>query len=156
MDGKHVSFETFDHEFRSRLTAIKHVLALISPWFNPTSLKRVWCNFEAHIATSLEGCDYEIIMPPSQERDFHQSLVAGVGLEKVWKAFAGIDIMSAQSSSEDDRMNILKLVEQDCKSFAEFNRRVTVKMQAGITFTAEQIVQDLIPSRQSRILSCVV
>ena len=74
--GDTIPFEEFEKAFRSRVHAIKHVLALLSPWASPLNLSRVWCITELYIADGTAGVALDFILPPSEERAFSEKFAS--------------------------------------------------------------------------------
>ncbi len=111
-----VAFEEFQDIFQQRVTGIKNILAMMTPWNQPGYLKRVWCIFEAYSANANEDCTIQIIMPPRDK----VSLIEAVskandgsgknGLDELFDALANTNVENAEASSQIDKDNILKLV----------------------------------------------
>jgi len=115
---RNVPFDEFRRVFKKRVEGIGNVLAMMTPWNDPGYLKRVWCIFEMYSANTDDKCNIKVIMPPREQK----SLVAAVlkpadthgrsGLDDLFTALASTKVEDAEASQLQDKLNILKLVEE--------------------------------------------
>jgi hypothetical protein len=84
----------------------------MSPWQEPMYLRRVWCIFEMHAAQENDS-DITIEMPRKEREDFKRTVLnkGWESLEEMFKTLSGVHIENAKASVEEDRDNILKVVE---------------------------------------------
>jgi tetratricopeptide (TPR) repeat protein len=139
VDGT-VPFEDFKYVFKKRVQGIGNILAMMTPWYDPGYLKRVWCIFEMYSANADQGTSIQIIMPPRQKR----SLMAAVlkptdergknGLDELFATLASTKVEHASASRTQDKDNILRLVE-DGPGCTKFNADINHLLRAWIRDT---------------------
>lgn len=132
--GDIVSFDEFASEFGSRVKGIGHVLALMAPWNGPAYLKRVWCVYEVYKATSDADVKLDIIMPPEEVNGFvcyAEDTSWGVNKCVLWESFKKVRVENAVASVDQDRKNILALIEDSCGPFS-VNQKVMHKLQVWV------------------------
>lgn len=143
--NEHIPFHRFAAEFGSRVENIGNVLALMTPWKAPKYVSRVWCIFELSTALQLQdsGCQLDIIMPPSQAVEFAQAIFDGPGMEQLWESLKAIRVEKAQASVEQDKVNILEMIEAN-GGYAKHNAAVVKRLQMWLSESAEsQVMQKL-------------
>eukprot|EP00927_Polykrikos_kofoidii_P072066 TRINITY_DN68224_c0_g1_i1.p1 TRINITY_DN68224_c0_g1~~TRINITY_DN68224_c0_g1_i1.p1 ORF type:complete len:799 (+),score=119.65 TRINITY_DN68224_c0_g1_i1:225-2621(+) len=145
--GEIVPFEEFKSTFAERVTNIGHVLAMMAPWRDPTYLKRVWCNFELFTASET-GIPVTILLPPREELDYLESLLAGSGIEDMWKTLGNIDVQRADASVLEDKTRILRMIEEG-QGFHKLNSTVASHLQAWIVGVSEDLWE-----REQRAENC--
>ncbi|CAB9520143.1 Kinesin light chain [Seminavis robusta] len=102
----------FFAEFGQRVARIGHLLAMMSPWQNPTYLKRVWCIFELY-TSHIEGCEVTVVMPPSEKKALEEDLFGESGNIKVfYDVLSKTKVEDAQASVEKDRIAILEMIKE--------------------------------------------
>mmetsp|Transcript_25296 Transcript_25296/g.55045 ORF Transcript_25296/g.55045 Transcript_25296/m.55045 type:complete len:650 (-) Transcript_25296:303-2252(-) len=141
--GVSVPFETFRREFGERVEGIGQVLAMMSPWYAPRYLTRVWCDFELYVATSLissDKCKLHVGMPPSQEKGLFEALSHAEGTVDLWKSLLGIRIEYAEASVAEDKDRILTLI-SDGPGFHELNSKVALALQQWMMDTCYKEVE---------------
>ena len=108
--GKVISFEKFAEIFRTRVTMIDHILAMMAPWSNPQYLERIWCVYELCIA-HLYGCKITIEMPASEGGYFVRGLTYGDDhINNLFKTLAATTVKKAHATVKSDLTNILQLI----------------------------------------------
>uniref|UniRef100_A0A7S3QET1 Kinesin light chain n=1 Tax=Chaetoceros debilis TaxID=122233 RepID=A0A7S3QET1_9STRA len=122
--GDFVTFEDLAKTFRSRVTGIGHILAMMAPWFAPTYLERLWCVYEMYMA-HLHDCQITIGMPSSERENFVDGFVVKDSSEeglvtKFFETLSAINVKNAKASVDADRSNILQLI-QDGPGYEAFN-----------------------------------
>lgn len=150
--------------FSDRVTSIGHLLALMSPWDNPSYLKRVWCVFELYTAHEI-GCAISIVMPPQQKQSLEQGLlemddtsnmddndkdndnssncrherVGASNIDLLYKVLAQTKVQKAQASVEDDRIAILSHIE-DTVGYTALNHRVNELLRGWVSRVLSEIM----------------
>jgi len=143
--GDVVPFEKFKAEFGHRVSSIGHIVALMSPWKDPSYTKRVWCDFEMYTAASLgeQACKVSVTMPPRESEDMRKTLMTGgAGNHELWEALQNVKIEEAQASVQVDKERILKLIE-DTIGFHALNSTVTKCLQSWVAATCQDIFDEL-------------
>lgn len=138
--GEFVPFSEFQKEFTERVTGLKRVVAMMSPWRAPQYLQRVWCNFEMYTAI-MEKLVVDIAMPPDQDADFMKALQDGTGLDDVWVTLSSVQIQNADASVAADKEQILDQMRKR-PGFDILNDAVTSCLQNWIVRTAELGLED--------------
>ena len=59
-------FEWFGLTFRNSLRDIGQVLLVLSPWDDPTPLRRAWCLYEIHNALPESEIGFTAYLPESE------------------------------------------------------------------------------------------
>ena len=133
--GIDVPFKEFHKTFRDNVVNIGHIIAMMSPWKKPTYLERIWCIFELYTAHAPDNnCKVTIVMPPREETDMMNAI--GDTINELFKVLAATRIENAEASVEDDRLKILKLVE-DNVGFFELNQAVNGMIRKWVMDTLE-------------------
>jgi len=143
--GDVVPFEKFKAEFGHRVSSIGHIVALMSPWKDPSYTKRVWCDFEMYTAASLgeQACKVSVTMPPRESDDMRKTLMTGgAGNHELWEALQNVKIEEAQASVQADKERILQLI-QDTIGFHALNSTVTKCLQSWVAATCMDIFDEL-------------
>jgi tetratricopeptide (TPR) repeat protein len=97
----------------------------MTPWDDPGYLKRVWCIFEMYSADVNEDTNIQIIMPPSQKNSLMTAVMKPTdtngrsGLDELFQTLSNTKIENANASKLEDKINILKIVEEGpgCANF---------------------------------------
>ncbi|CAB9512394.1 Kinesin light chain [Seminavis robusta] len=113
--GKEVPFEDFRDIFFGRVMGTGHILAMMSPWNEPSYLSRIWCIFEMYVACSNQqsGVEVTIVMPITEKVAMLNALVLTGdtgGVDKLYQALSNTSVEKAQATQEEDRHRILQLV----------------------------------------------
>eukprot|EP00927_Polykrikos_kofoidii_P052095 TRINITY_DN4586_c0_g1_i1.p1 TRINITY_DN4586_c0_g1~~TRINITY_DN4586_c0_g1_i1.p1 ORF type:complete len:917 (-),score=137.23 TRINITY_DN4586_c0_g1_i1:3-2753(-) len=150
VQNSNVSFEEFRNVFRSRLTGIGHVLALLGSWKVPAYTTRVWCVFELHTAIELQSrdpskCTLEIILASGEEELFRNDLIDGNGLDHVWKALSGINVEAASASFPQDKERILQLVREG-PGYIRLNKEIVSHFHNWFTASSEGYLRNWLAS----------
>ena len=121
-DGIEVPLEEFQRTFSERMNGIGHVVAMMSPWYEPLNLSRVWCLFELYAAHQNEDCELTIAMPPEGKQKMVDALNNReiAHLNNLFDILANNKVKNAVASEESDRIRILTMVEngKGCPSAA--------------------------------------
>lgn len=136
--GQVVDFETFKNQFSESVRSIGRVVALMAPWRQPEYIKRVWCTFELFTAVGLQDCDCKLMvtMPPRQFDDLKDALLNGSGIDEMWRTLAHLDVRQADASVQQDKDNILKLIENG-SGFHKMNSVVSEYLQEWVVQSCE-------------------
>ncbi|CAK4128559.1 unnamed protein product [Aphanomyces euteiches] len=113
------AFEHWFGIFRSSLRAIGNVVMVMSPWNDPTTLKRTWCVFEVY-ASIVENARFEIAMGRSQKESFLQDIRA---ITVFYKMLSTIHSEKSETTVPSDRDNIFTLI-RDEVGFTKLDRMV--------------------------------
>jgi len=139
-----VPFETFKSTFEGKVKKIGHVVALMAPWDGPRYLTRVWCVFEMSQALQVPGIELDIIMPPDEKEAFGKALEDGTGeLEDVYNVLWSVSVESAEASVEEDKINILTLIENG-PGFHAINTGVSKRIMTWFLSSAENYAYQIL------------
>jgi tetratricopeptide (TPR) repeat protein len=106
-----VPFEDFQAIFKAQVMGVDSIVALMSPWRKSLYLTRIWCIFELHTAHE-NGCDIKIEMPRKEREELKRTVLSDLNsLKEIFAALASTKIEKANASVEEDRVNILGIVE---------------------------------------------
>jgi tetratricopeptide (TPR) repeat protein len=148
--GSYVPLETFRDCFQSRLLGIRHILAMMAPYEDPSFLRRVWCLFELYQA-SCHGDQVKVtvVMPPEQAEAMEKSLlvlerVTGSSLKDVNTLYGAVTktrLQTARASFEDDRVKIMELIKKH-PGYRTLNQKVHQWLREWIhSLLVDQIVE---------------
>jgi len=140
-----IPFEKFRDVFHGRVTSIKHVVAMMSPWTGPEYLNRVWCIFELFTADTM-GCKVTIEMPKREREDFLEGLKndALKHTETLFSVLSSTDVKSAKAYAPSDRDNILAIVKnKETGGYYQFNKKVNHLIRTWV----KQLIKDATRSR---------
>jgi len=127
--GEDVPFEQFRDIFGTIVTRVGTMWSMMTPWDDPYYLTRVWCIFEIFTANTTPNCKAEIVMPAEQKKAMIESLS---DIDNLLKALAKTKIENAKASREEDKTNILALVEESVGGHAELNIIVNKSVRKSI------------------------
>lgn len=134
--------------FGERVKRIGKLLAMMSPWKSPLYLTRIWCIFEVYTAYE-HGCGLDIIMPKEQRNLLEQDLIAETGEEGdinvLYKALGSTSVENAQASVEQDRVQILQMIESTV-GHTPLNHRVNELLRAW----AENVVLEQVEKHKGK------
>lgn len=151
--GDVVPFHRFREEFAQRVYNVDHILALMSPWYSPQYIERVWCIFEFYTANSL-GKEVVVLMPPHEQDGWRTALASG-GQQRVFKTLSNIRVQNAKASVMADRESILKLIDPDTsdhqtsRAVSALNSVVRAKLKEWFVETAAGYLESQIKERES-------
>jgi len=109
--GNVVDFDEWCQVFGEHVRGVGEVLALMSPWYAPEYVTRVWCVFEFSVAIREEK-KLTILIPDRERVDFRESLRHD-GFHRIFGTLAGLRIQDAKASVASDRENIMKFIRED-------------------------------------------
>ncbi len=107
-----MTFNELEMVFGEKVKSIGSVVALLSPWDSPLNIKRTWCVFEIHQAHKSNDGILHFGLPKEEENRMFEALKSG-NVEKLYDVMSNIDINNAESSVEQDKVNIMRLVNQE-------------------------------------------
>uniref|UniRef100_A0A7S3VG56 Mbre TPR repeat protein n=1 Tax=Chaetoceros debilis TaxID=122233 RepID=A0A7S3VG56_9STRA len=140
-----IPFEEFHKVFHGRVTGIRHVLAMMSPWTKPEYLTRVWCIFELFTASMMEDCKITIEMPEREREDFLEGLDEDAlkHADKLFSVLSSTDVEKAEASVLSDRENILNIVKNETGGYGQFNVAINGLIRTWVL----QLIKDAARSR---------
>lgn len=159
--GATVPFKTFESEFKERVLSVqKGIIAMMAPWSEPLYLTRVWCVFEMFTAIS-QNKFISIVMPPSESRSFSNAFSSMGGedsLNSMWKSLSNIDVLNAQASVKEDKINIDKAIENSTGA-EKVNETVARFLMEWMIRTSKQEVDRVckdanIPGKEKLLVIC--
>jgi tetratricopeptide (TPR) repeat protein len=68
-DTIHKTFDWWSSTFQQAIKQFGHTVMVLSPWNNPTPLRRVWCLWELY-CTVITGSKFEFALGPNDEKIF--------------------------------------------------------------------------------------
>ncbi|GFH52693.1 hypothetical protein CTEN210_09169 [Chaetoceros tenuissimus] len=107
-----MTFDELEMIFGEKVKSIGSVVALLSPWDSPLNIKRIWCVFEIHQAYKRDDSILHFGLPKEEESRMFEALKSGK-VEKLYDVMSNIDINNAEASIEQDKDNIMCLVNQE-------------------------------------------
>ena len=114
-------FEWFGSTFRNSLRDIGQVLLVLSPWDDPTPLRRAWCLFE--IFNSIVDDDVELsINLPSSEVNKLKSAVTD-DCDCLIQALSDIQAENADAFVSADKAMIFEVIRKSTGGFAHVNEK---------------------------------
>ena len=138
INGVEAPFHEFCDIFFNRVIGIGKVLAMISPWNDPLYLTRIWCIFELHTAFVNKHCQVKIVMPPREQ----QAMISALSdINALFSAISNTNIGNAQASEKSDRVNIMKLVEEEC-GWEQLNADVNRLLREWVMTTLDHVVEN--------------
>ncbi|CAK4713436.1 unnamed protein product [Aphanomyces euteiches] len=126
----------FDHWFgifRSSLRSVGNVVMVMSPWNDPTTLRRTWCVFEVY-ASVVENARFEIAMGRSQKASFLQDIQDDGAF---YKMLSTIQSEKSETTIPSDRDNIFQLI-RDEVGFVKLDRMVFEVLEKWMLPTVSQ------------------
>ncbi|CAB9506002.1 Kinesin light chain [Seminavis robusta] len=98
--------------FGEKVKKIGHLLAMMAPWSAPVYLTRVWCIFEIFTAHTTDGCQVDIVMPPTEKLSLEQDVIDnGSSINALYETLGKTHVENAKASVESDRLAILSQIE---------------------------------------------
>ena len=130
--------QEFFKVFQKTVTSVGHVLAIISPWNDPTYMTRTWCNFELFLAETSPECKITLTMPPNERT----LIVNNILLQRTLpKALTEPIIENTSATEESDRVLILKWIRVNV-GYEQFNRTVKALVRKWILDNLETVVKE--------------
>ncbi|CAK4088742.1 unnamed protein product [Aphanomyces euteiches] len=129
----------FDHWFgifRSSLRSVGNVVMVMSPWNDPTTLRRTWCVFEVY-ASVVENARFEIAMGRSQKASFLQDIQDDGAF---YKMLSTIQSEKSETTIPSDRDNIFQLI-RDEVGFVKLDRMVFEVLEKWMLRTVDQQIE---------------
>ena len=130
-------YQEFYKTFHKTVTSIGHVLAIISPWNDPTYITRSWCNFELFLAESSQDCKVTLAMPPNERTLLVDKILQHETLPQV---FTEPKVENTFASEESDRVLILKWIRVSV-GYDEFNKTIKALLRRWMLDNLETIVK---------------
>jgi tetratricopeptide (TPR) repeat protein len=138
-----VPFEELKDNFANKVETIGSVVALLAPWDKALYLTRVWCIFELFTANECDGCNLNIEMPAREKLAFKINVFSNPNAyNTIYNTLGGTNIQNAEASIEEDKINILRLVEEGCGA-EKLNIRVNVLLRKWLQAVLVESIYDL-------------
>ena len=147
-----IPFEDFQKAFGDRVSGVGRIVALMTPWRDPTYIKRVWCDFELYTCMMHrdKDCQVAVTMPAAQKDDLIKNLCSGLGIDEMWKTLADLDVQQAQATYPEDKAMIMSIIEKSPKmDFHSVNSAVSKYLQTWIVHTCEEHLHTMLTERSS-------
>jgi len=127
--------------FGDRVASIGHILAMMTPWQQPTYLERIWCIFELYTA-HIKGCEVSVVMPPSQRAALEEALFGddAKNIDAFYDVLSKTRVQDAKASVEHDRTAILEMVQKQA-GYSEINHRVNELMREWVGSAISETVE---------------
>ncbi|KAH9102205.1 hypothetical protein LEN26_010778 [Aphanomyces euteiches] len=135
IEGHIHSFQHWFQIFRSALREIGNVVMVMSPWNDPTTLKRTWCVFEVY-ASIVENAWFEIAMGRTQRAGFLQDMQSQDHVAFL-QMLGTIQSEKSQTTMPMDRVNIFHHIHGEV-GFAKLDRMVFDAIEKWMLRTVDQ------------------
>jgi len=129
------------------VTHIGNIIAMMSPWSDPSYLKRIWCIFEMYTSYADANCQIEIVMPPREQESLIRAMVVGRdekgnwGIDSLLSVLAQTKVENAQASVESDKKYIFRLIEEG-PGYGKLNQEVNYLMRKWVRETMMSSVEE--------------
>ncbi|KAJ8598954.1 hypothetical protein CTAYLR_009933 [Chrysophaeum taylorii] len=140
---KKEDLERMDEGWPIRTSGATWMLA--EPWKKPAALGRVWCLNECFLTVQCEN-KFELIMPPTEARDFEKSLVEE--FDSLAKVVSEIDMQNATATKEKDKVRIFEAVRQSGIGFVRVNQIVIGQLREWFAKTGRAALDRLPPGER--------
>mmetsp|Transcript_6276 Transcript_6276/g.15432 ORF Transcript_6276/g.15432 Transcript_6276/m.15432 type:complete len:726 (+) Transcript_6276:69-2246(+) len=147
-------FERFRETFERRVCDIGHVLALLLPWDRPHYIARMWCVFEFWMALETSTTNLEVILPQSEVEAINNAAKEDKEI-LVKNMFDNVKIQRARASVDDDRRNILRLVDPDVSDDDYDRSRAVHALNMEVTNRLLDFLQAAVIPNDAQILYCL-
>lgn len=97
-----------------RVLGTGHLLAMLSPWYDPEYLKRAWCIFELYTASTDDSTTVTLAMARS-EKEHLKGLIKKEdtnAFERMAQTIANTKFENAKASHDDDKQNVMRIIDQ--------------------------------------------
>ncbi|KAJ8598956.1 hypothetical protein CTAYLR_009935 [Chrysophaeum taylorii] len=118
---------------------------LAEPWRKPAAFGRAWCLNECFLTVRCEN-KFELIMPPTEARDFEKSLVEE--FDSLAKVVSEIDMQNATATKEKDKVRIFEAVRQSGIGFVRVNQLVIGQLREWFAKTGRAALDRLPPGER--------
>eukprot|EP00913_Durusdinium_trenchii_P003105 g2869.t1 len=145
--------------FKSNLTRLNRVVAILDTWRDPIYLSRVWTIYEQFLA-SKEQVPVTFTMPFSANESLQQQISRGeVGIWEITQSVSCIDAQNAIAYDPKDEEEVKRAIQERTResTFEQVNKHVTDVMARWIGEVVSLQFQQLISvARESRAEGAVV
>mmetsp|Transcript_56417 Transcript_56417/g.132316 ORF Transcript_56417/g.132316 Transcript_56417/m.132316 type:complete len:812 (+) Transcript_56417:44-2479(+) len=131
-----------------RMQSIPNLLAVLTPWPEPSFVERAWCLLELQAAVRADGCCVELQMADSDEDLFRLGLQDG-SADKMWSRLKQTDIQTCRESAS----NKPSLVKRVAANSELINATVRSTLQEWFTEKAIRVLRHELRARDQRSLS---
>ena len=109
-----VNMGMFLNTFSKAIGEVGEVVFVVSPWYKPVNVTRVWCVFEILCAVQSEHVQKRVAMPAKTKKAMQEAVKNNeVSFAKLMTIFGDINVHRCEAKEEDDRVAILKLIENN-------------------------------------------
>ncbi|KAJ8598953.1 hypothetical protein CTAYLR_009932 [Chrysophaeum taylorii] len=143
--NKKEDLERMDEGWPIRTSGATWMLA--EPWRKPAAFGRVWCLNECFLTVQCEK-KFELIMPPTEARDFEKSLAED--FYSLAKVVSEIDMQNATATKEKDKTRIFEAVRQSGIGFVKVNQIVIGQLREWFAKTGRAAL-DRLPSEAREV-----
>jgi len=137
---REIPFEDFKDTLVSLVLGIGSVLGILTPWNEPSYIKRLWCNYEMYIAVTNPQVRLCLLMPPRDTANLHEAFTGPQGLDQVWKMVRALDVESSTASCLEDQERIFRMI-TDGSGFDSINYVLRLRLHRWIASTCQKHVQ---------------
>jgi tetratricopeptide (TPR) repeat protein len=146
-------FDWWANAFRETVTTIGHTLTFLSPWSNPSYLKRVWCLLEMRYSPRVT-----LILSRKEVKALQDGICSVFGTfecarQRIIKSLCQISVEDASSFRPEDRERIFEVIRSMEGGVDGFNNAVMVLIRNWISDSAKLLIKDVIDADLSRKLS---
>ncbi|KAJ3037480.1 hypothetical protein HDV00_001655 [Rhizophlyctis rosea] len=120
--------------FTNTVSIIHNVRMVLTPWKNPTALKRAWCVYELFAGATREA-DFDVAIPPSEIGAFCHSLAEDPGLFQ--DVLSTLKSENCIASEDDDLKAIQKAIRKTVGGFNALDRKVLSVLSRWMLSTLE-------------------
>eukprot|EP00438_Fugacium_kawagutii_P008538 Skav223715 [mRNA] locus=scaffold2564:80070:84811:- [translate_table: standard] len=146
VEGSAAGTDDLETTFRTNLTRIGKMVALLDHWHEPRYLTRVWTIYEQFVACSLT-VPVVFVMPESSQNSLKAQICRGeVGISYVTDSLSQVDSAKAQAFYKSDEDKVKDAIRQGV-GFDAVNKHVTRVMAQWIGGVVQDQFQRLIDER---------
>eukprot|EP00438_Fugacium_kawagutii_P000855 Skav222066 [mRNA] locus=scaffold707:297224:301628:- [translate_table: standard] len=146
VEGSAAGTDDLETAFRTNLTRIGKMVALLDHWYEPRYLTRVWTIYEQFVACSLT-VPVVFVMPESSQNSLKAQICRGeVGISYVTDSLSQVDSAKAQAFYKSDEDKVKDAIRQGV-GFDAVNKHVTRVMAQWIGGVVQDQFQRLIDER---------
>jgi tetratricopeptide (TPR) repeat protein len=135
-------FEWWATTFRTAVKSIGHTVLFLSPWDNPTMLKRAWCLYEISCSETIS-----VVLSPKQMSSFMDVLTTNATSVN-WLLFQ-IDLEKSDCFLPTDKQRIFEVVRSMEGGFAKLNNYVIRHIKKWISTLTLMSVERFITREES-------
>merc|ERR1712048_602278 len=127
-----------ESKFRTAVTKIGTVIAVLDTWEDPSYLKRIWTVYEQYLASTMDNVSMVMVMPPNQEQQLQHTTLA-----QVRQALSNVDAENAEAYSKADEDAIKDMIRSSAGGFDRVNREVAVAMSRMVALPFKRLLSEI-------------